>query len=201
MQLSEENVSCDSPVARLYEQHAPALFAFLRQKTAAREDAEDVLAQVFIAAIEYSELDYAPVVANGLVYVANFYTGIYALEEQTGHTRWQHVLGTNAFTNDDGCSWPVVANGVVYTNCGDGTVHQSLNAYNATNGNLLWSKLSRVNPDAVNGDVIYGTNYPGLVYFVKTTNGTTTYQQTYGTLVPNKFGNPWAPEPGLTLVP
>ena len=39
MQLSEEIVSCDSPVARLYEQHAPALFAFLRQKTAAREDA------------------------------------------------------------------------------------------------------------------------------------------------------------------
>jgi RNA polymerase sigma factor (sigma-70 family) len=56
MQLSKEIVSCDSPVARLYEQHAPALFAFLRQKTAAREDAEDVLAQVFIATIEYGEL-------------------------------------------------------------------------------------------------------------------------------------------------
>ena len=56
MQLSEQIVSCDSPVARLYEQHAPALFAFLRQKTTSREDAEDVLAQIFIAAIEHGEI-------------------------------------------------------------------------------------------------------------------------------------------------
>lgn len=57
MQLSEKIVSCDSPVARLYERHAPALFAYLRQKTAAREDAEDILAQVFVAAIEQGEID------------------------------------------------------------------------------------------------------------------------------------------------
>ncbi|HEX4716464.1 MAG TPA: RNA polymerase sigma factor [Ktedonobacteraceae bacterium] len=56
MQLSEQIVSCDSPVARLYEQYAPVLFAFLRQKTASREDAEDVLAQIFIAAIEHGEI-------------------------------------------------------------------------------------------------------------------------------------------------
>jgi RNA polymerase sigma-70 factor (ECF subfamily) len=53
MQLSNEIVSCDSPVARLYERSAPALFAFLRRKVPAREDAEDILAQTFIAAIEY----------------------------------------------------------------------------------------------------------------------------------------------------
>jgi RNA polymerase sigma-70 factor (ECF subfamily) len=56
MQRSQETGSCASPVARLYEQHAPALLAFLRQKTSSREDAEDVLAQVFIAAIEQSNL-------------------------------------------------------------------------------------------------------------------------------------------------
>src|SRR5579883_587658 len=52
MQLPEKLVSRDSLVARLYERHAPALFAYLRQKTASREDAEDILAQVFVAAIE-----------------------------------------------------------------------------------------------------------------------------------------------------
>lgn len=56
MQLSEAIVSDDSPVARLYEQHAPALFAYIRQKTASREDAEDILAQVFVAAIEYGDI-------------------------------------------------------------------------------------------------------------------------------------------------
>lgn len=57
MQLSKNIVSSESPVARLYEQHAPAIFAYLRRKTPSREDAEDVLAQVFVAAIEYSDLD------------------------------------------------------------------------------------------------------------------------------------------------
>ena len=56
MQLPEKRVSRDSLVARLYERHAPALFAYLRQQTASREDAEDILAQVFVAAIEQDEV-------------------------------------------------------------------------------------------------------------------------------------------------
>jgi RNA polymerase sigma factor (sigma-70 family) len=54
MQLSKAIASCDSPVARLYELHAPALFAYLRRQTTSREDAEDLLVDVFVAAIEYS---------------------------------------------------------------------------------------------------------------------------------------------------
>jgi hypothetical protein len=109
-------------------------------------------------------------------------------------------LGTDAFNNSDGCSWPVVADGVVYTNCYNSS-HSSLNAYNATNGNEIWSRSSSVNPDAVDGNVIYGTAFPGLAYFAKTTDGTTTYQHTYGVVAKDKFGNPWAPAPDLTLVP
>src|SRR5258707_14609139 len=56
MQLSNEIAFYDSPVARLYEQHAPALFAYLRRKTPSREDAEDVLAQVFVALIEHGDI-------------------------------------------------------------------------------------------------------------------------------------------------
>lgn len=57
MQLSNEIVSCESPVARLYERYAPALFAYLRRRTSSREDAEDVLAQVFVALIEQGDVD------------------------------------------------------------------------------------------------------------------------------------------------
>ena len=52
MQLREDGASCDVPVARLYERYAPALFAYVRRRTFSREDAEDVLAQVFVALIE-----------------------------------------------------------------------------------------------------------------------------------------------------
>jgi RNA polymerase sigma factor (sigma-70 family) len=53
MQHSKDAVSCDSPVSRLYELHAPAIFAYLRRQTHTREDAEDVLVDVFAAAVEY----------------------------------------------------------------------------------------------------------------------------------------------------
>jgi RNA polymerase sigma factor (sigma-70 family) len=58
-QFNEQRYSMtaeDSPVGKLYRLHSPALFAFLRQHTASREDAEDVLLEVFIAALEDQEL-------------------------------------------------------------------------------------------------------------------------------------------------
>lgn len=147
-------------------------------------------------------LNNAPVVANGLVYVANVYTGIYALNSQNGHMKWQHVLGTDAFTNSDGCSWPVVADNVVYTNCGNASVHvQHLQAFNAKDGTSLWSQSSVTDPVVVSNGVLYGTAYPGLVFLAKTSNGAQISQHTYGLLVKNKFGDPSAPEPDLTLVP
>ena len=42
----------DPPTALLYTRYAPALFAYLRQHTTFREDAEDVLVEVFLAALE-----------------------------------------------------------------------------------------------------------------------------------------------------
>ena len=41
-------------LAALYQRCAPALFAFLQHKLAAREDAEDLLLEVFLAALEYA---------------------------------------------------------------------------------------------------------------------------------------------------
>jgi len=57
MRLSKEIVASDSPVATLYELYAPAIFAYLRQQTPAREDAEDILVEVFVAAVEAHALD------------------------------------------------------------------------------------------------------------------------------------------------
>jgi len=147
-------------------------------------------------------LNNAPVVANGLVYVANIYTGIYALDAQTGHMKWQHVLGTNAFTNSAGCSWPVVAAHVVYANCGNANAQtQHINAYDATAGALLWSQASLANPAGVNNGVLYGTSFPGLVFWVNIASGAPISQHTYGVLITTKVGSMWAPEPAFTLVP
>jgi RNA polymerase sigma factor (sigma-70 family) len=52
MELSSKVAADDSPVSRLYEQHGPALFAYLSQQTRSREAAEDVLVDVFVAALE-----------------------------------------------------------------------------------------------------------------------------------------------------
>jgi RNA polymerase sigma factor (sigma-70 family) len=52
MQHSKDGVSRDSPIACLYESHATAIFAYLRRQTSSREDAEDILVEVFAAAVE-----------------------------------------------------------------------------------------------------------------------------------------------------
>jgi RNA polymerase sigma factor (sigma-70 family) len=46
----------DPPSARLYQDHAQAIFAYLRMRTATREEAEDLLLEVFLAALEQGEL-------------------------------------------------------------------------------------------------------------------------------------------------
>jgi RNA polymerase sigma-70 factor (ECF subfamily) len=42
-------------MTELFHRHAPALFAYFRQHIASREDAEDLLHEVFAAALEQSE--------------------------------------------------------------------------------------------------------------------------------------------------
>src|SRR5712692_1342615 len=57
MQRSQDEVSCGSSVARLYELHAATIFAYLRRQTSSREDAEDILVEVFAAAVEASTFE------------------------------------------------------------------------------------------------------------------------------------------------
>ncbi|MEO9028061.1 MAG: sigma-70 family RNA polymerase sigma factor [Ktedonobacteraceae bacterium] len=57
MKLAQTITADGSLVARLYKQHSPALFAYLRQQTSSPESAEDALIEVFIAALETDKLD------------------------------------------------------------------------------------------------------------------------------------------------
>lgn len=46
----------DPPSARLYQEHAPAIFAYIRMRMVTREEAEDILLEVFLAALGHSDL-------------------------------------------------------------------------------------------------------------------------------------------------
>jgi RNA polymerase sigma factor (sigma-70 family) len=46
----------DAPSARLYQEHATAIFAYIRLRTTTREVAEDILLEVFLAALEHGDL-------------------------------------------------------------------------------------------------------------------------------------------------
>lgn len=49
---SKEHVANEDGATWLYQQYAPSIFAYLRIHTASREDAEDLLVEVFLAALE-----------------------------------------------------------------------------------------------------------------------------------------------------
>lgn len=50
--ILDESYAC---VAILYQRCSAAIFAYLQQHTTSREDAEDVLVEVFVAALEYEQ--------------------------------------------------------------------------------------------------------------------------------------------------
>lgn len=61
MEPNALRVSQDSsPVAALYRQYAPALFAYLHRRCASPEDAEDLLLEVFLAALEHEPFSTIP---------------------------------------------------------------------------------------------------------------------------------------------
>jgi RNA polymerase sigma factor (sigma-70 family) len=46
----------DSPIARLYQQHALSMMSYVRRHVPSREDAEDIVLEVFLAALEQKGL-------------------------------------------------------------------------------------------------------------------------------------------------
>jgi outer membrane protein assembly factor BamB len=93
-------------------------------------------------------LSNSPAVANGVVFVTGFVSGImYALNASTGAKLWSYNIGGQSF------SAPAVANGVVYIGGGDANLY----ALNASNGAKLWSystETASSSPTIVDG-VVY----------------------------------------------
>jgi RNA polymerase sigma-70 factor, ECF subfamily len=54
MQQQERVALNDSATATMYSRHAPGIFAYLCRHIPSREDAEDILLEVFLAALEHS---------------------------------------------------------------------------------------------------------------------------------------------------
>lgn len=67
----------------------------------------------------------SPIVSNGMVYFGS--TGIICLNASNGNPIWNHVIS-------GACTTPAIANGTVYTGCGDGNMY----CLNASTGNLMW---------------------------------------------------------------
>jgi DNA-directed RNA polymerase specialized sigma24 family protein len=53
MQQHERVALNDSPIAVMYQRQAPVIFAYLCRHASSREDAEDLLLEVFLAALEH----------------------------------------------------------------------------------------------------------------------------------------------------
>ncbi len=54
----EESMSGEKAMADLFFRYAPALFAYLRWHTASRENAEDLLHEIFLAALQWEPFDH-----------------------------------------------------------------------------------------------------------------------------------------------
>ena len=77
-------------------------------------------------------VNYNPVVANGIVYTCSYDGNLYALNAKTGEKIWSY--NTTMFGIG---SSPVVADGIVYVGLGDQSRY--LYAFNAYNGELIWT--------------------------------------------------------------
>ena len=52
----EDSTLNDSPIAALYEREALTIFTYILRRVSSREDAEDLLLEVFLAALEYEAI-------------------------------------------------------------------------------------------------------------------------------------------------
>jgi len=94
-----------------------------------------------------------PAVADGVVYAGSTDHNVYALDARTGDILWTYTAG------DWVAATPIVANGIVYVNSGDGFPLYALYALNANTGALIWKRQAS-NPiyatAAANGVVYFG---------------------------------------------
>ena len=104
----------------------------------------------------------APVVADGMVYVASESGVFYALDQQTGEVRW--IL--DSMLNMGTLESPSVADGVLYLESSDGY----LLAHDATTGEELWGFnkgfFSGIRTYTLSDGVVYFSSLNGAIYAI-----------------------------------
>src|SRR5271156_3751931 len=81
----------------------------------------------------YGTLAANPIVQDGVVYIQDLHSNVYALSLSTGHMLWEHTFNKPELSGP-GPNGVAVANGLVYGE----TPHVAF-ALNASNGHLVWS--------------------------------------------------------------
>jgi outer membrane protein assembly factor BamB len=117
----------------------------------------------------------SPSVTNGIVYVSSEDT-LYALNASTGNQIWSTQRADTS---------PVVADGIVYVDGGDG----NFNALNASTGSLIWSypisefSLAATAPAVANGIVYVGALNDHNVYALNAATGSKIWSFPTGSLI------------------
>jgi alcohol dehydrogenase (cytochrome c) len=127
----------------------------------------------------YGSLVANPVVLNGVVYVQDIYSNVYALSLATGKLLWTYTLD-KPVTSGPGPNGVAVVGGVVY-----GMSPLSAFALNATNGHVLWRNkhllvkgqgVFGIQPQVANGRIYLASQYGngsggGILLALNATNG------------------------------
>lgn len=127
----------------------------------------------------YGTLAANPIVLNGLVYLQDLHSNVYALSLATGQLEWKYLLNKPELSGP-GPNGVAVANGMVYAE----SPHVAF-ALNATNGHLVWAdkRLLKsgqgtfgIQPQAANGRVFLASQYGkgkggGILIGLNATNG------------------------------
>jgi outer membrane protein assembly factor BamB len=103
----------------------------------------------------------SPAVVDGVVYVGDDSTDLYALDATTGKQIWRYTTG------DTGFMAPAVANGIVYVNVANG-----VDAVGATSGTRIWHyQVFQPRGVTVVDGLVYFGSYQGGVYAVDAATG------------------------------
>jgi alcohol dehydrogenase (cytochrome c) len=143
----------------------------------------------------YGTLAANPIVQNGVVYMQDLSSNVYAISLATGRLKWKHQLNLPE-KSGPGPNGVAVANGVVF-----GVSPDMVFALNATNGHTLWAdkKLLRtgqgtfgIQPQVANGEVYLASQYGsgkggGILLALKASTGHELW----------KFNTMTGPEPGV----
>jgi alcohol dehydrogenase (cytochrome c) len=143
----------------------------------------------------YGTLAANPIVQNGVVYMQDLSSNVYAISLATGHLKWEYRLDLPE-KSGPGPNGVAVANGMVF-----GISPRLVFALNATNGHRVWTDKTLlhsgqgtfgIQPQVANGDVFLASQYGsgkggGILLALKASNGHELW----------KFNTMTGPEPGV----